>query len=64
MWQGQILGSKTWTVAPTPECEDVCKPFNFSVATGDVVLVDTRVWYHGTYVENGLLSLTVTSEYG
>ncbi|XP_043284275.1 uncharacterized protein [Venturia canescens] len=64
MWQGQIIGRKTWTVAPTPECEHVCKTFSFSVDTGDVVLLDTRIWYHGTRVEDGLLSLTITSEYG
>lgn len=64
MWQGQILGSKTWSVAPTPECDNVCQRFNFSVDAGDVVLLDTRIWYHGTLVNNGKFSLTVTSEYG
>ncbi|XP_066603810.1 uncharacterized protein [Prorops nasuta] len=64
MWQGQILGSKIWTVAPTPECDYICKPFNFTVDTGDIILLDTRIWYHGTYVENGKFSLTLTSEYG
>ena len=64
MWQGQIIGSKTWTVAPTPECEDVCERFSFFVDTGDVILLDTRIWYHSTQVENGQFSLTITSEYG
>ncbi|XP_015593936.1 uncharacterized protein LOC107267143 [Cephus cinctus] len=64
MWQAQILGSKTWTVAPTPECDRVCRKFDFSVGSGDILLLDTRIWYHGTYVENGHLSLTITSEYG
>ena len=64
MWQGQIIGSKTWTVAPTPECDGVCKKFKFFVDTGDIILLDTRIWYHGTQVENGQFSLTITSEYG
>lgn len=64
MWQAQVVGSKTWTVAPTPECDSECKSFEFTVDTADVVLLDTRVWYHGTYVENGEFSLTITSEYG
>ncbi|XP_011862601.1 PREDICTED: uncharacterized protein LOC105559128 [Vollenhovia emeryi] len=64
MWQAQVIGSKTWIVAPTPECESECKSFKFSVDVTDVVLLDTRIWYHSTRVENGNLSLTVTSEYG
>ncbi|KAJ8687895.1 hypothetical protein QAD02_023690 [Eretmocerus hayati] len=64
MWQGQIIGSKTWTVAPTPECDDICKSFSFFVDTGDVILLDTRIWYHGTQVEKGHFSLVITSEYG
>ncbi|XP_026666898.1 uncharacterized protein LOC108621922 [Ceratina calcarata] len=64
MWQGQVIGDKTWNVAPTPECDDLCPRFNFTVHAGDVVLVDTRIWYHSTYVEGKRFSLTVTSEYG
>ncbi|KAK0158135.1 hypothetical protein PV328_009176 [Microctonus aethiopoides] len=64
MWQGQIIGKKIWSVAPTTECDSECVPFNFTVGTGDIILLDTRIWYHGTYVENGKFSLTVTSEYG
>lgn len=64
MWQGQIIGKKIWSVAPTTECDSECVPFNFTVGTGDIILLDTRIWYHGTYVENGEFSLTVTSEYG
>ncbi|XP_011695772.1 PREDICTED: uncharacterized protein LOC105454670 [Wasmannia auropunctata] len=64
MWQAQVIGSKTWTVAPTPECDSECKSFKFSVNVTDVVLLDTRIWYHSTHIENGNLSLTVTSEYG
>ncbi|XP_078051106.1 uncharacterized protein LOC144477302 [Augochlora pura] len=64
MWQGQILGNKRWTVAPTPECDNICRRFNFTVYAGDIILLDTRIWYHSTYVIDGNFSLTVTSEYG
>ncbi|XP_006625108.1 uncharacterized protein LOC102672593 [Apis dorsata] len=64
MWQGQIIGNKTWSVAPTPECDNVCTRFNFTVYAGDIVLLDTRIWYHSTYVIGKNFSLTVTSEYG
>ncbi|KAI4493166.1 hypothetical protein M0802_009583 [Mischocyttarus mexicanus] len=64
MWQGQLIGSKKWIVAPSLECNHICKPFNFSVDTGDIILLDTRIWYHSTYTENGKFSLTISSEYG
>lgn len=28
------------------------------------VLIDTRIWYHGTKVSSGQFSLTIQSEYG
>jgi len=64
MWQAQIIGSKTWTVAPAPECDSECKSFKFSVNVADIVLLDTRIWYHGTNINNGNISLTITFEYG
>lgn len=64
MWQAQVIGNKTWTVAPTPECDSECKSFKFSVNAADIVLLDTRIWYHSTSIDNRNFSLTVTSEYG
>ncbi|CAH0729926.1 unnamed protein product, partial [Brenthis ino] len=64
MWQGQVKGNKTWTVVPVPECEDVCQKFQYYVEPGDVVLLDTRLWYHATSIPKGQFSLTVQSEYG
>ncbi|XP_023949605.2 uncharacterized protein LOC112054156 [Bicyclus anynana] len=64
MWQGQVKGNKTWSVAPVPECEHVCNKFKYYVEPGDVVLLDTRVWYHATSIPKGQFSLTVQSEYG
>lgn len=64
MWQAQLLGNKSWTVAPTPECARECEGFEFYVEPGDAVLLDTRIWYHATSVLDGQFSLTVQSEYG
>ncbi|XP_045766733.1 uncharacterized protein LOC123868307 isoform X2 [Maniola jurtina] len=64
MWQGQVKGNKTWTVVPVPECEHVCNKFQYYVEPGDVVLLDTRLWYHATSIPKGQFSLTVQSEYG
>lgn len=64
MWQAQLKGSKTWRLLPSNECEDVCAPVTFKVEPGDAVLVDTRVWYHGTTITPGEFSLSIQSEYG
>lgn len=36
MWQGQVKGNKTWSLAPVPECDHVCQKFDFYVEPGDV----------------------------
>ncbi|XP_013190579.2 uncharacterized protein LOC106134972 isoform X1 [Amyelois transitella] len=64
MWQGQVRGNKTWSVAPVPECDHICHKFEYYVEPGDVVLLDTRIWYHATSIPKGQFSLTVQSEYG
>ncbi|KAF2880530.1 hypothetical protein ILUMI_25643 [Ignelater luminosus] len=64
MWQAQLKGTKTWYLKPSPECEDVCQSLSFLVEPGDAVLVDTRVWYHGTTITPGEFSLAIQSEYG
>lgn len=35
MWQAQLRGNKSWSVAPTPECNAVCEKFTFYVEPGD-----------------------------
>ncbi|XP_046663604.1 uncharacterized protein LOC124356569 [Homalodisca vitripennis] len=64
MWQAQLQGHKTWRLNPPPECENVCQGFQFRVEPGDIFLLDTRQWYHDTFIEEGEFSLTVSSEYG
>uniref|UniRef100_A0A336KDM6 CSON004451 protein n=1 Tax=Culicoides sonorensis TaxID=179676 RepID=A0A336KDM6_CULSO len=50
MWQAQLRGEKIWSIVPTPECEDLCHSFSFSVEPGDILLLDTRIWYHETHI--------------
>ncbi|CAD7006062.1 uncharacterized protein LOC101448387 [Ceratitis capitata] len=65
VWQAQLQGNKSWIVAPTPECDHVCQSFSFYVEPGDAVLVDTRIWYHGSSIPNkGQFGITIQSEYG
>ncbi|XP_034240648.1 uncharacterized protein LOC117644946 [Thrips palmi] len=64
MWQAQLKGHKTWMLTPPPECEHVCSSFSFRADPGDIVLLDTRQWYHKTQIDGKEFSLTVSSEYG
>ncbi|EEB13286.1 conserved hypothetical protein [Pediculus humanus corporis] len=64
MWQAQIIGRKTWKLVPPPECDNICNKMTVTVEPGDIVLLDTRQWYHDTTIEDGQFSLTVSSEYG
>ncbi|KAI8127627.1 hypothetical protein CVS40_3058 [Lucilia cuprina] len=64
MWQAQLKGNKSWLLAPTPECDQVCNTFSFVAGPGDAVLIDTRFWYHGTSIPKGKFTLTIQSEYG
>ncbi|XP_070579668.1 uncharacterized protein [Ptychodera flava] len=62
-WQAQISGQKTWTLIPPPECEDVCKPLEITVSKGDIIVIDTNIWYHATRISPGEISITIGSEY-
>ncbi|CAK1544961.1 unnamed protein product [Leptosia nina] len=64
MWQGQLQGTKMWSIAPVPECDHKCNKFSFYVQPKDIVLLDTRIWYHETRILKGEFSITVQSEYG
>lgn len=64
MWQAQLRGTKTWYLKPSPECEDTCHSIIFLAEPGDAVLIDTRVWYHGTTIKPGEFSVAIQSEYG
>lgn len=62
-WQAQISGKKTWTLIPTPECENICHSMNVTVHKGDIIVIDTNQWYHATYIHPGEVSITIGSEY-
>ncbi|XP_077980612.1 bifunctional arginine demethylase and lysyl-hydroxylase JMJD6-A-like [Glandiceps talaboti] len=62
-WQAQISGKKTWTLIPSPECEDVCKSMEITVNKGDIIIIDTNIWYHSTFIAPGEISITIGSEY-
>ncbi|ODN04824.1 hypothetical protein Ocin01_01817 [Orchesella cincta] len=63
-WQAQISGTKTWRISPVYECESVCpKELTFTVYAGDILLVDTNLWFHQTFVEGSSLSMSVGWEY-
>lgn len=62
-WQAQISGKKTWTLIPTPECENICHSMNVTVHKGDIIVIDTNQWYHATYIHPGEISITIGSEY-
>ncbi|XP_064478941.1 uncharacterized protein LOC135392170 [Ornithodoros turicata] len=62
-WQAQISGRKSWHLVPPPECEDVCRSLSITAEPGDMVMINTNKWYHGTWVEPGEISITIGSEY-
>jgi hypothetical protein len=62
-WQAQVRGKKTWILAPVPECEHVCHKMNATMNTGDMIVVDTNRWVHGTYIHPEGMSITVGSEF-
>lgn len=64
MWQGQLRGNKTWILTPSPDCDYECSSFSFYVEAGDAVLIDSRLWYYGTYIAKGEFSINIQSEYG
>lgn len=62
-WQAMISGSKTWTLVPSPECQRYCPPMNVTMEVGDILIIDTNMWYHRTYIHPGQISITIGSEY-
>ncbi|XP_074644730.1 bifunctional arginine demethylase and lysyl-hydroxylase JMJD6-A-like [Tubulanus polymorphus] len=62
-WQAQVSGRKTWSLAPVPECENICAEMKVTVETGDIIVLDTNRWYHSTFIHPGKLSITIGSEF-
>ncbi|XP_023223354.1 uncharacterized protein LOC111624676 [Centruroides sculpturatus] len=62
-WQAQIRGRKRWTLEPIPECYSSCKTLEAVVETGDIIAVDTNLWYHKTLVIDDEMSIAIGSEF-
>uniref|UniRef100_A0A2A4IUH8 Cupin-like domain-containing protein n=1 Tax=Heliothis virescens TaxID=7102 RepID=A0A2A4IUH8_HELVI len=62
-WQAQVRGRKQWQLAPPPECLYTCRWISFTVAPGEILVVDTNRWYHKTNVLPGDISITIGAEY-
>lgn len=63
-WQAQIRGVKTWTLMPPLECRYACpSPLTVTVQPGEVIVLDTNVWYHSTVIQPGDMSITIGSEF-
>ncbi|XP_064115206.1 LOW QUALITY PROTEIN: uncharacterized protein LOC135221330 [Macrobrachium nipponense] len=62
-WQAQIRGRKLWTLEPPPECYFHCVPMEVVVEPGEIIVLDTNIWYHKTLIVSKDLSITIGSEY-
>ncbi|PAA88703.1 hypothetical protein BOX15_Mlig028714g2 [Macrostomum lignano] len=62
-WQALIKGRKTWEIQPPSECSSVCQTLRVQMEPGDIFNVDTNQWYHATFNEPGVFSLTIGAEY-
>ena len=63
-WQAVVSGYKTWMLYPPAECEDVCpSELTVDMQQGDVLVVDTNLWYHGTKAKRGVVTIAIGSEY-
>jgi len=63
-WQAQISGVKTWYLRPPPECASSCHPtMQATLYPGDLIIVNTRLWFHGTKVHGPDISLSLVAEF-
>jgi len=63
-WQAQLAGTKTWYLRPPPECWWSCPgQIQITLYPGDIMVVNTNVWFHSTKVTGSELSVVITNEY-
>ena len=63
-WQAQISGVKTWLLRPPPECWWQCHgDMETTVYPGDIIVVNTNIWFHSTKIHGADLSLVITNEF-
>lgn len=59
-----FLGRKRWTLRPPPECYFTCQDVELVVEPGEIIVLDTNIWYHKTYVvSEDEISITIGSEF-
>lgn len=63
-WQAQIRGRKRWRLEPPGECSYQCQPLEVVVEPGDIIVLDTFLWFHATEVLGSETSITIGAEYG
>lgn len=63
-WQAQVKGIKRWILEPPPECVGICiSRMEIIVEPGDIIVLDTNKWYHGTLILGNETSIVIGSEY-
>ena len=63
-WQAQVSGTKRWLLRPPPECWWVCHgDMEARISPGDIMVVNTNLWYHSTRIEGDDISLVITNEF-
>jgi len=63
-WQAQLKGVKTWYLKPPPECRSSCHgTMQSTLYPGDVLIVNTNIWFHSTKVHGPELSVSMVNEF-
>ncbi|XP_037076776.1 bifunctional arginine demethylase and lysyl-hydroxylase JMJD6-B-like [Pollicipes pollicipes] len=62
-WQAQLHGRKMWTLEPPRECLSVCRSMDVTVNQGEIIVLDTNMWYHMTQIVSDEISITIGSDY-
>lgn len=63
-WQAQVKGIKKWILEVPPECAGTCiSRMEILVEPGDIIVLDTNKWYHGTLILGNETSIVIGSEY-
>ena len=63
-WQAQLAGVKKWYLKPPPECFWSCPgKMETTLYPGDMIVVNSNIWYHQTEVLGSDNSVVITSEF-
>ena len=63
-WQALVTGQKQWVLEPPPECYHECAPrIEVLMQQGDMIVVDTNIWFHSTLILGQDISIAIGSEF-